>query len=322
MSISGECPICAYKQATLTVRGSSLEFECVCKRCGRYFTTHEFVTSHDEKYKGKWHLLSGLVREINEEGNAPDIMYKALGELFADSRIPQDDDVQGKARKILSYLKRHSQYYGSSVSLNLEEDISIGYAKNHLEFDALIRLLRDSNLLEGGFPKTSVDNGDYIDDEGVVTLTAEGWQVAKNENVERLRSLQGFIAIRFDDDADPYIEAIENAIRATGYQPQCIKEKHYPERVMDKAIGEIRRSRFIVVDLTQNRCAVSFESGFAYALGIECIPVWQKGTEKVEDFYSKHYKYIEYTDATDLQKQVEEAIRARIPLPKEGNPST
>ncbi len=309
------CPVCGYERFSGQASGSSREYFCECDRCGQYYATTEFLLFGDAReYVDKKHLLSGLIREINEEGGIPKILYKDLPSLLSDSRIPKDDDAEKKARKILTYIRRKSRHYGHTVTLHLERDRAIAYAINDQEFDALLRLLEDSGLIEGGFLKTDTSAGEIIDSEGVLALTALGWKEGKTDE-SRLKSEQGFIAIRFDDDADPFITAIEEAITESGYKPMCIKEKHYPERVMDKAIGEIRNSRFLVVDLTKNRCAVSFEAGFAYALEIETISVCQKG-EKVEDFYAKHFKYVEYEDAADLKQKVLEAISARIPKDK------
>lgn len=305
------CLICGYEEFEIRSGGSSREYVCLCQRCGSYSATHEFLLFHEDRnFESKMHLLSGLVREINEDGGSPNILYKNLNELLADSRIPKDDDTEAKAGKIINYLRRKSKHYGNAIGVHLHRDRSIAYAVNAEEFDALIGFLQDTGLITGDFMRGTT--GRVVDAEAEFVLTAKGWKESRNDE-SRQQSEQAFIAIRFENDADPFIEAIEEAITEAGYKPMCIKEKHYPERVMDKALGEIRKSRFVVVDLTKNRCAVSFEAGFAYALGIETIPIFQKGEEKVEDFYVKHFKYLEYVDPADLKQRVLEAIKARVP---------
>lgn len=309
------CPICSYERFSINTSGSSREYSCECERCGKYSTTKDFLLFENATgYADKKHLLSGFIREINEEGNTPYIMQKDIESLLSDSRIPNDDDAEQKAKKILKYVRRQSKHYGYAVGLHLKRDRAIAYAVNDQEFDALIKLLLDGGLIEGGFPRMSSFTGDIIEHQGQVVLTSQGWKEGKIDE-SRFQSDQAFIAIRFDDDANPFIAALEEAVRESGYKPMCIKEKHYPERVMDKAIGEIRNSRFVIVDLTKNRCAVSFEAGFAYALGIETISVCHKD-ENVEDFYAKHFKYTEYENADDLKQKVIEAIKARIPQDK------
>lgn len=177
------CPICGFAKFEMRTGGSSREHTCECERCGRYYTTHEFLLfHHDRNYAGKWHLLSGLIREMNEGGESPEIMYKELETWFADSRIPKDDDADSKAQKILKYLRHKSSHFGSDVSVYLQSDRSIAYARNDEEFDALMRLLRDKGYLTGGFSRTRVDQGDFIDEIGTVSLTHEGWQLAQRDN--------------------------------------------------------------------------------------------------------------------------------------------
>jgi len=316
MDLPKDCPICGHTGFSIHAAGSSREHVCECARCGKYFTTHDFLLfRHDEKYLGKWHMLSGLVREINEiNNNHPLVMYKELDELLEDSRIPKDDDIQAKSGKILRYLRDKSPNYGAKVELHLERDRSVAYAVDQNEFVALLRLLDDSGYINAEIISAMENTGELVAPQVETSLTAQGWELARGLGQEVIDSQQGFIAIRFDDDADSFIEAIEKGIKNAGFEPECIKEKHYPERVMDKALGEIRRSKFVIVDLTKNRCAVSFEAGFAHALGIECIFFCQKD-EEVEDFYPKNYKYVKYKNEEDLQQKVEEVVRSRIGQP-------
>ena len=175
------CPICGFEQFQFQDRGSSREHTCECKRCGGYHTTREFLLfHHDEKYADRWHLLSGLIREINEGGETPEIMYQELDKLFADPRIPKDDDTEAKSKKILSYLKKHSSYFGDTVAIHLQSDRSTGYTRNDEEFDALIQMLNERCLLAGGFRRTRVDQGDFLNADGSVSLTDEGWKLAQN----------------------------------------------------------------------------------------------------------------------------------------------
>lgn len=266
----------------------------------------------NEQFQKKRHLLSGLVREINETGTVPTIFERDLDTWLSDSRIPDDDDIDGKARKILMYARKKSPHYGSRIEMHLEREMPVAYAKDSEEFAALLKLLNDSGLADAKVYESDTSAGRMYADSSDVELTARGWEIAREITGRNLESLQGFVAIRFEDDSIPFIDAIEKGIGNAGYAPFCIKEKHYPEKVIDKALAEIRRSRFLITDLTKNRPAVSYEAGFAAALGIEVIFVRQKDGEKVEDFYSRHYKYLEYETPEELIGIVEEAVRARI----------
>jgi hypothetical protein len=315
MDLPTQCPLCQSKGFSVASGGSSREYECKCDTCGEFATTHEFMLyRHNRNYEDKWHKISGLVREKNEAGEKVLIVYKELENLFKDSLIPNDDDIEKKAAKLLKYLKNKSVSYGTTIHLHLEKDKSVAYSKDQNEFIALIKLLEQSGYIDAKILSSEQNTGIYYYPDVETLVTARGWELAKGLSRERSESNQGFIAIRFEDkdsDPEPCIAAIEKAIEAAGFTPMCIRQKHYPERVMDKALAEIRKSKFVVVDLTKNRCAVSFEAGFALAMGIECIFVCQKG-EKVEDFYAKSYNYLTYENAEDLKQKVEDAIKARI----------
>lgn len=81
---------------------------------------------------------------------------------------------------------------------------------------------------------------------------------------------------------------------------------------MDKALAEIRESRFLVVDLTKNRPSVFFEAGFAHGLGIEIIFVYKEGEGTDLEFYAKHYQCYKYSSPDELRELVKNAISARI----------
>jgi nucleoside 2-deoxyribosyltransferase len=62
--------------------------------------------------------------------------------------------------------------------------------------------------------------------------------------------------------------------------------------INDEIIGQIRRSRFVVCDLTGYRGGVYFEAGFAYGLGLDVIYTCRKDWTKEETL----------TDLEQLQK--------------------
>jgi len=46
---------------------------------------------------------------------------------------------------------------------------------------------------------------------------------------------------------------------------------HHNEKICDKIVSEIRKSRLLVADFTDNRGGVYFEAGFAMGLSIPVI---------------------------------------------------
>ena len=129
------------------------------------------------------------------------------------------------------------------------------------------------------------------------------------------KSNQIFIASWFDPSTDASITAIEEGIREAGFEPKCVKDEHFSEHIIDKPLGEIRKSRLLVVDLTGKRSSVFFEAGFALGSEIETIYVYKKDTEKADnslEFYVKHYKCYSYSTPEELKEKIKDIISARI----------
>ncbi|MDD5055844.1 MAG: TIGR02391 family protein [Candidatus Peribacteraceae bacterium] len=257
------CPVCGFDQFQIHAGGSSREYTCECARCGRYYTTHEFlIFHHDRNYAGKWHLLSGLIREMNDNGKTPEIMYKELDKWLADPRIPKDDDADGKAQKMLSYLRQKSLHFGSDVSVHLQSDRSVAYARNDEEFDALIRLLRERGFLTGGFQRTRVDQGDFVDATGKVSLTHEGWQLAKKDNHEPSQEI-----------SDPAIQAPVSGSKGELFDSMCFHgdiahvsrnlfaSEHYAQAVFEafKAVNNAVKVKSKIADDGQSLMGVVFK---------------------------------------------------------------
>jgi nucleoside 2-deoxyribosyltransferase len=69
----------------------------------------------------------------------------------------------------------------------------------------------------------------------------------------------------------PGIEFLEKNETEPRFKALRIDNKEHTNDINDEIIGEIRRSRFMVCDLTSYRGGVYFEAGFAYGLGLEVI---------------------------------------------------
>jgi hypothetical protein len=83
---------------------------------------------------------------------------------------------------------------------------------------------------------------------------------------------QGFVAMSFSESMnEAWTEGFAPAIKAAGYRPFRIDKKDYSGGISDEMIAEIRKSRFLVADYTEQRQSVYFEAGYAMALPIPVI---------------------------------------------------
>jgi hypothetical protein len=304
------CPLCNSEKITQTPISGYDGYRFTCHRCKEYKITEEFLRYTGGKYlEENGFLLSGLARELYEtELRVPTFTWKDKDIQLKHHLIYGINSVSDKANKLMERFRERSGYFGDSVHTKADPDYPLGYAKNQDEYLALINLLNKKGLIE----IDKILKEGYIQNKLIVT--EEGWNL--NKNIESSDSNQVFIASWFDKSTDKTISAIIDAVNSVklDLKPMCIKDEHFSERIMDKALGEIRKSRFAIVDLTGNRNSVFFEIGFLYGLGKQCIFVYKKDREKTNpdlEFYVKHYKCHEYENADDLKKTLVNVISAR-----------
>ena len=107
--------------------------------------------------------------------------------------------------------------------------------------------------------------------DGFYKISANGWKriAALREKEKEIR--QGFIAMRFSDETKSIREAFRSGIAEAGYAVRIIDEKEHNNQIVPEIFFEIRRSAFIVVDVTFPNYGAYYEAGYAQALGKEVI---------------------------------------------------
>ena len=99
-------------------------------------------------------------------------------------------------------------------------------------------------------------------------------EIRRDGNVTE--STQCFVAMWFHESTNEAFDSgISPALEETGYDPFRIDRKEHINRIDDEIIAEIRRSKFMVADLTHGedepRGGVYYEAGFAFGLNIPVI---------------------------------------------------
>ena len=123
---------------------------------------------------------------------------------------------------------------------------------------------------------------------------------------------------------DVWKAGIEPGIRDAGYKPSRIDRKGHTNKIDDEIIAEIRRSRFVVCDVTCeliehndeqtaiHRGSVYYEAGFAHGLNIPVIFTCRKdGLEKIA-FDTRQYPHIVWERPETLRRALANRIAAVI----------
>lgn len=156
-------------------------------------------------------------------------------------------------------------------------------------------------------------------------LTPEGFRRLELVQSTSRDSLQAFVAMWFDPRMRSVFDAaIEPAILATGYTPMRIDRKEHNNRIDDEILAEIRRSRFVVADVTcgvvegkdrsypVHRGGVYFEAGFAMGLAIPVIWTCRKDTLDHLHFDTRQFSHIPWEEPEELKKGLYNRIRGTI----------
>jgi nucleoside 2-deoxyribosyltransferase len=118
----------------------------------------------------------------------------------------------------------------------------------------------------------------------------------------------------FDQSLDA---AFENGIRPAieddaRYQACRVDRVQHLEKICDKIVNEIRRSQFVVADVSQHKPGVYFEAGFAMALNRPVIWTCREEDFNLIHFDTRQYIHIKWTTPEDLRQQLADRIVATI----------
>lgn len=199
-----------------------------------------------------------------------------------------------KADRLISMVFRKSDSFGSEVSLFLE-GFETALICGERELFELVKYLESSMLVEHCGSS----------DKYACKLTYDGW-IHAEEAEKQTKSNNIFIAMWFNPDFRKETEpAIRAAISASGMDPLTVDQDEHVEKVDDKIIVDINRSRAIVADFTNHRGGVYFEAGYAMGRGLPVI--WMCRSDYAEDlhFDIRQYNCIEWDSPNELEEKLE-----------------
>jgi endogenous inhibitor of DNA gyrase (YacG/DUF329 family) len=287
-----KCPVCGMdKVEKYSISLVDTQFTYNCPRCGKYN-----ITSQAEHY-GPLKLfgtkISAWIKDFNERGETPPLLTTEMIERI-NSSIP-DYSVLEKQLKLLQNLERKSKFPGFLILLIPINDVPLAWATNDEEFMFHLKSLRDRNLIEGH----DATGGSYA------TITPEGWEYLDKHESDIEGRTQVFVAMSFNPELNSVWEnAIMPAIKDAGYTPYRIDIEPHNERIDAKIMAEIKNSRFIVADFTENKRGVYFEAGYALGLGIPVLWCVKKEDLEKLHFDTRQYGHIDWESEEELKEKL------------------
>lgn len=221
-------------------------------------------------------------------------------------RLPKADE---QAINFLTWLGRELQSPEDTVLFELENARSIIgtaardgvlYVLNHLKNEGLIR-----SGSQGG--------------QAEVGLTFKGWTALADLRRGPGAARTAFMAMKFNDGTldDVYASCFKPAVAATGFELRNLAENPPAGLIDNRMRVEIRKSRFLIADLTHGSCGAYWEAGFAEGLDKPVIYTCERSKFEAETthFDTSHHHTVlwDVKNLNEAAADLKATIRATLP---------
>lgn len=310
-----ECPLCQQTAARIRKRDYGQVRTYECPFCGEFAVTSQVHGQLRDMEPRDRARVSAYTRRMAIRGVFITILVRPPGEQEPryENAVTLQDVLDDFPRTISQRLDRAllniallSETPGELVKLDEGRDYATLYAENRQAMHFMAKALED-----GGYAGCSISSTTVV-----LNLRPLGWdQVAElQRGAGRWDSLQAFVAMWFAHEVEEaWTKGIKPGIKDAGFDPLRINLKEHNEKICDVIIAEIRRSRFVVADVTGQRQGVYFEGGFAMGLGIPVI--WMCRQDEIDKchFDTRQYNHVLWQTSEDLRQKLLRRIEATIP---------
>lgn len=323
-----KCPICNGQLLTISSCQARTGLFCYCARCGRYEVADGLLHETDEKFvmdeklkSSMYYFLTQIRKEQRKEDTRtvrfdlgeigmPEILehgsliYVSQAALF--NIFPNDMDDQ--VSMILVNFSNLCESPGDPITSDLPL-----HEMSHLFFLKGEDQERKSTQISWWI-KTLTDLGYIHLPTRQYYLTLKGWKRATDYAKAQAKSKTVFVAMSFADELLIAREEIKRAIESSGFVPMLIDTKEHNNQIVPEILYEIRKSRFVVADFTNQRCGVYYEAGYAEGLNIPVIALCREDDFENVHFDLKQKNTIQWKSPGDIYHKLKKRIEATLDL--------
>lgn len=263
---------------------------------------------HQDRCPYTIHIPSNLLHICtdNPTEDAPPGTYTV--DTILNERFPSR--VQDRFDRALLNLCALTEYPGYKVIWHPETDFTLLMAETVEAGWFMLRQLEEYGLI-----KTPQDQRGVTQGVGITVLGKGFNRATEIENpLGREQSKQAFVAMSFRPDLNEvYEKGIATAITECGFQPHRVDDKEFNDDITDEIVTEIKRSKFVVCDVTYQSNGAYWEAGYAKGLGLPVIWMCRENEMHKLHFDTRQNSHILWTDQEHLRKRLVSRIRATIP---------
>ena len=320
------CIFCRQKSDFTGIDLLNRVFKCTCKNCGGYLISEEAIDKlkSDEKIVTKVFAFLKqrqirkqppvfILLEKNEDEKKeiyPEyshIIRITINEIIND--FPKL--ISERIDRVLLNLRNISNYFGYPIHIT-EKDYPIFYSDSQ-KSESLLFMISQLGLKEYiRLPDMNQILNPLL--PAVIYLSGKGWdRVIDLEDSKNFLSKRVFVAMAFDPSLnDIYENGIKKAVEELNFFSRRIDEKEYNEDICDEIIAEIKKSKFLICDLTRQRGGVYFEGGFGKGLSRNVIWTCKKDEIDQVHFDINHNNIILWKNKDDLYEKLKRRIEATV----------
>lgn len=315
---NGKCPICERTDCIVSLNSTSADpidlcFSGQCNCCG-WVSINRLVVNEivNNSTMPRSDMLGYLKRHtiIREKSGSSSIMtIRTINDLKDGVFLPTTPLEQ--VDMLIEHIASQQASLSDFVRFDSSKDYPICFAKNESDFCFIVKSAYELGYIKGRGKNDDpiMDNGGrlHLSDEFLM-LTLKGWERVQKLKEQSPYSRQVFVAFHFDPNdvmKGIYDSAIAPAVSECGLFPYVTLDDDHGNSITDIIIAGIRKSRFVIADVTDASQNVYYEAGFAYGLGIPVILTCREDSaENDMKFDTSHIKHILWKDGEDLRKRL------------------
>ena len=209
-----------------------------------------------------------------EWGDAPTYFKLEVNVEFMLDNTPVFTPAQ-QADNLILYIAEHTSQLGQSIKIEYE-------GPSGKEIQELIGAIGRANLIELLQELTADKFLSHAQQPNNAywcpSLTIKGWNRAEELKKVNKQSTLAFMAMKFDEKQQKFIkEKLEPEIKKLGFDLKLLPDITLAESLIDNKLRvAIRRSRFLICDLTHGNRGAYWESGYAEGLGLPVVYICEK----------------------------------------------
>ncbi len=305
-----ECPFCG-KWAKI-IKDSDTEDttyrDCLCGKFIISLKALEDASEYEKILKTNEEkiLFSGYLRNHQTIEITSEFISEKLSEILDNCK---GITLSKKISDIKNYIYQKTTSFVESVPIEASKLYTFFYLKKPGELVSILIYLQKTNII---LKEDRVD----ISPIANVRLTIEGFSEIESTLKNHSQSKKVFIACKFDTDyQDDLVKVIKAACTSCGFEANLVSDERHNNDISHKIISDIKQSKFVIADFTDQNNGVYFEAGYAMGMSKEVIRLIKKKQIKKLHFDTSQFSHIPWEKGEweelkeDLINQIKTTIK-------------